>query len=67
MKIKILFLSAVTGILLFTTCATQAPSKNRDFSHAPMALVTVVANQDINWLGEITYKSNNNIISDFVR
>ena len=67
MKIRILLVSVIIGIiLLFGACATS--SKNRDFSpHAPLALVTIVANEDINWLGEQTFKSDSSFKADFVR
>jgi hypothetical protein len=73
MKMKKLVLCTGIGILLvFASCASKpkaAPkSKGRDFSsHAPLGLVMVISNKDVNWVGEQTFQNQNTIVSDFVR
>jgi hypothetical protein len=73
MKMKKLVLCIGIGsLLLFTACAskpkTPPKGKGRDFSsHAPLGLVMVVSNQDVNWVGETTFQNQNSIISDFIR
>jgi hypothetical protein len=59
-------LTGVTAALLFlSACASSG--KSRDFSpYAPMGLVTVISNHDINWDGEKTFESAG-AITDFVR
>jgi hypothetical protein len=52
-------------IFLLPGCASSG--KGRDFSpYAPMGLAMVASNYDINWVGEVTYKSSGSV-SDFVR
>jgi len=58
--------------LLLSACASKpaAPptGKTRNFSsNAPLGLVMVVSNNDINWLGEKTFQDQSSLISDFVR
>ena len=66
MKIKNLPLCiAALSLLLFSACASF---RTRDFSsHAPLALVTVVSNQDIYWLGENPSSAIDLAVTDFVR
>ncbi|MCL2066064.1 MAG: hypothetical protein FWG99_01190 [Treponema sp.] len=66
MKIKYLVFLAAAGILLFSACKSSPRPRGKDFSpHAPLALVTVVSNQDINWEGEKTREED--FISGFIR
>jgi hypothetical protein len=73
MKMKKLVLCIGIGsLLLFTACASKpnAPpkGKGRDFSsYAPLGLVMVVSNKDVNWVGEQTFETQNNVVSSFVR
>jgi len=59
------------SLLLLSACASKplAPpsGKGRDFSSAPLGLVMVVSNKDINWLGEKTFQDQSSLIGDFVR
>ena len=67
MKIKNLSICAVIGCLLLLTACASA-QKGRNFSpHAPMGLVMIVSNYDINWIGEKTYASDSVTVGDYVR
>jgi hypothetical protein len=62
--VKLLKLFVIMALLL-SSCASSGKSK--DFSaNAPMGLVTVISNYDINWAGEKTYESAG-ALTDFVR
>jgi hypothetical protein len=53
--------------LTFLLPACASLGKAKDFSpHAPMGLVTVISNYDINWVGEKTIKTGGDL-TDFVR
>jgi hypothetical protein len=65
--IRFLFRAGITvlAFLLFG-CASSA-KKGKDFSaYAPMGLVSVVSNYDINWLGERTFEKQD-LIGSLVR
>jgi hypothetical protein len=55
------------AMFLFSMLACASFGKAKDFTpYAPMGLVTVTSNYDINWIGEKTIESGANI-SNFVR
>jgi len=70
---KLVSFIGIGSLLLFAACASKplAPPKGvkgRNFSsYAPLGLVMVVSNADVNWVGEQTFQTQNSSISDFVR
>jgi len=65
---KLVLLIGIGSLLLFAACASKPKAKGREFSsHAPLGLVMVVSNQDVNWVGEVTFQNQNSVVSDFVR
>ena len=69
MKIKKMLLCiTAASLLLLSACGGFPRARTRDFSaHAPLALVTVVSNQDIYWYGENAFGSNNPLVTNIVR
>ena len=64
----LLFITAAS-LLLLSACGGLPRARTRDFSaHAPLALVTVVSNQDIYWYGENIFGSSNDaMVTTLVR